>query len=81
MIFTSDPTTAVNEVVDARVFGRYNVRGSMSAQGLLRLLDPKTGVLRREQRRERAKRFIQKFVGDENYHRLWSLLTRAKKKA
>jgi peptidoglycan/xylan/chitin deacetylase (PgdA/CDA1 family) len=77
-VFTSEPATSVREECGVQVIGRYNVVHTLSAQALVRLLDPSSGMLQREQRRAAAKRFVQNFIGDTLYLRLWSLLSRAK---
>lgn len=78
-VFTSDPVTEVRQDFGVRVFGRYNIRHTLTAEGLARLLDPSSGVLRREQWTSHAKRLVQKAVGDDSYHRLWTLISRAKR--
>jgi peptidoglycan/xylan/chitin deacetylase (PgdA/CDA1 family) len=77
-VFTSEPITNVREECGARVMGRYNVVNTLSGEGLLRLLDPSSGMLQKEQRRAAAKRFVQSLMGDGLYLRLWSLLARPK---
>jgi peptidoglycan/xylan/chitin deacetylase (PgdA/CDA1 family) len=77
-VFTSEPITTVRQECGVRVIGRYNVVHTLSGEGLLRLLDPSSGILRREQRRAAAKRFVQNLMGDDLYLRLWSVVTRAK---
>lgn len=78
-VFTSDPVTEVRQEFGVRVFGRYNVRHTLSAEGLVRLLDPDSGALKREQWSSHAKRFVRNAMGDDSYHRLWSLISRAKR--
>lgn len=76
-VFTSDPTVRVNETCGIRTIGRYNVQQSLTPEALTRLLDPDSGVLRREQWKANVKRIAQRIIGDELYFKLWSTISRA----
>ena len=60
----------------ATCVGRLNIHGGATPIWLSRLLDPRSGALRRIERIDRAKSAAKRLLGDTAYRRLWSLVNR-----
>jgi len=62
-----------------RTVGRFNILATHTTGYLRRLLDPDSGVLRREVLKSRVKMAGQRLMGDSLYTRLWSILNHQEK--
>ncbi len=76
-IFTSEPRPANDTGAGlGDIVGRLNLRGGIAPDWLTQVLQPKTGVLARQQRSDRVKSVAKAVLGDRLYAAAWSLVNR-----
>lgn len=75
-VFTSSPRAEPGIPTSRTTIGRLNVRSSMSAATLHRLLQPESGALRALERQEQLKGTVKAIIGDRAYAKVWALLNR-----
>jgi len=74
-IYTSIPKT--ESLPPGRMVGRLNIRGSMQADWVSSLFEPRSASLAGLEREYRIKAAAKNVLGDRLYAKLWSLLNRA----
>lgn len=73
-VWTSLPDTTC--LPPAATAGRYNIVAGATDEFLLRLLDPRSGELKRARSVGRIKAAAQRLLGDTAYAKLWAVLNR-----
>jgi peptidoglycan/xylan/chitin deacetylase (PgdA/CDA1 family) len=75
-VFTSMPRAEPLIRAPGSTVGRLNIRGSITAAWIERVLQPNSGVLRKLEQQEKIKGAARNLFGDVLYAKLWSAINR-----